>query len=222
MRRRPVDSTPDKTVRRERRKEIRKQKASQAQSTRLCLGLSVVASTVLIWYAYTHYSESRSKDPFTGRKVKPFEEVRDKILNGAGVGAGSSSSATTKKTDPKRHSLLTPQEDEKLETDADNVRYHLVFSTDCTPYQHWQSYLVYFTAMSVKQPGHVTRIASGCKGEEATKMQEWFDKDVAPLSKRFHLQMTPSFSEVKNEKGEVVGDYVRVVELESLSSPPFH
>jgi len=220
MRRRPVDSTAEKSERRERRQKVRKQKSSQAQSTRLCLGLSVIVSTVFIWYLYSHYNESRSRDPFTGRKIQPFEHVRDKILKGAGVG-GSSSSTTTKTTKDeslysnggggnKRHSLLTIQEDEELETDSDHVRYHLVFSTDCTPYQHWQSYLVYFTAMSVKQPGHVTRIASGCNDEEAIDMQNWFDKDVAPLSKRFHLQMTPSFSEVKNEKGEIVGDYVRV------------
>eukprot|EP00977_Amphora_coffeiformis_P007576 scaffold1667_cov173-Amphora_coffeaeformis.AAC.4 len=217
MRRRPVDSTVDKSERRERRQKVRKLKSSQAQSTRLCLGLSVVASTVLLWYLYSHYTESRSRDPFTGRKIQPFEQVRDKILQGAGVG-GLSSSTTSKTTEDKplasnrggggkRHSLLTIQEDDELETDADNVRYHLVFSTDCTPYQHWQSYLVYFTAMTVKQPGHVTRIASGCNGEEATNMQKWFDQDIAPLSKRFHLQMTPSFSEVKNEKGEVIGDY---------------
>ena len=101
----------------------------------------------------------------------------------------------------------TIQEDAALERDADGIRYHLVFSTDCTPYQHWQSYLVYFTAMKIQQPGHVTRIASGCQPDEAIKMQAWFDRDIAPLSQRFHLQMTPQFSQVKNEKGEIVGDY---------------
>lgn len=178
MRRRPVESSStEKTDRRERRRKIRNKKAS-SQSTRLCLAVAVVVIGVpLLWYLYSHYQESRSRDPFTGLKVKPFEQVSDS--------AGR-----------PRHSLLTQEQDEALETDADGVRYHLVFSTDCTPYQHWQSYLVYYTAMSIQQPGHVTRIASGCEQDEAAQMKEWFDKDVSPLSKRFHLQLTPQFSKV--------------------------
>ena len=112
-------------------------------------------------------------------------------------------------TNTKRiHSLLTPAQDEELERDSHTgLRYHLVFSTDCSPYQHWQSYLVFFTAMKVQQPGHVTRIASGCGEEEAAAMQEWFDRDVQPLSKRFHLQLTPHFSDIKDEEGNSIGDY---------------
>lgn len=105
-------------------------------------------------------------------------------------------------------SLLTAEEDASLEYHhPDNTRYHLIFSTDCSPYQHWQSYLVYYTAMKVKQPGHVTRIASGCQDEEAAAMQEWFATNVQGMSQRFHLHMTPYFSGVKDDKGESVGDY---------------
>jgi len=106
-------------------------------------------------------------------------------------------------------SLITPEEDAALEFDAnnDNTRYHVIFSTDCSAYQHWQSYLVYYTAMQVKQTGHVTRIASGCKDGEAKAMQSWFDTQVQFMSKRFHLHLTPHFSGIKNEKGETIGDY---------------
>jgi hypothetical protein len=104
-------------------------------------------------------------------------------------------------------SLLTPEQDAALEYDADGRRYHLVFSTDCSPYQHWQSYLVYYTAMKVHQTGFVTRIASGCDEDQAAKMQHWFQTDVAFMSGRFRLQLTPHFSLIKNEKGETVADY---------------
>jgi hypothetical protein len=103
--------------------------------------------------------------------------------------------------------MLTPAQDAALEFDKDGNRYHLVFSTDCSPYQHWQSYLVYFTAMKVHQTGTVTRIASGCDEDQAAAMQQWFQTDVAFMSKRFRLQLTPHFSQIKNEKGETVGDY---------------
>jgi hypothetical protein len=109
---------------------------------------------------------------------------------------------------PNFHSLLTPEQDQALEVNEDDhTRYHLIFSTDCSPYQHWQSYLVYYSAMRVKQPGTVTRIASGCEDEDAKKMQEWFHEHIQGMSTRFHLHMTPYFSGVKNEKGDVVGDY---------------
>ena len=107
-----------------------------------------------------------------------------------------------------RHQLLSSDEDAALELHTDNTRYHVIFSTDCSPYQHWQSYLVYYSAYKVRQPGHVTRIASGCTEEESDAILEWFDAHVQPLSTRFHLHLTPHFSGVKNEEtGEVVGDY---------------
>jgi hypothetical protein len=69
------------------------------------------------------------------------------------------------------------------------------------------SYLVYYTAMNVKQTGHVTRIVSGCEPDEATAMQAWFDENIQFMSKRFHLHLTPMFSQVKDETGKVIGDY---------------
>lgn len=109
---------------------------------------------------------------------------------------------------PNFRSLLTPDEDQALEINAaDNTRYHIIFSTDCSPFQHWQSYLVFFSAMTLRQPGHVTRIASGCEGEDIILMQDWFHDHVQGMSSRFHLHLTPRFSGVKNEQGEIVGDY---------------
>ena len=106
------------------------------------------------------------------------------------------------------HSLLSEEEDLSLERDQDGIRYHLIFSTDCSPYQHWQSYLVYFSAMMVRQPGHVTRIASGCENDEAKAMQDWFQQSISHMSPtRFHLQLTPHFSSVVNDAGEFTGDY---------------
>jgi hypothetical protein len=33
--------------------------------------------------------------------------------------------------------------------------YHVIFSTSCVPLQHWQSYLFFYSAMKVGQPGNV-------------------------------------------------------------------
>lgn len=109
---------------------------------------------------------------------------------------------------PRLESLMSREEDGELEfefdghSDRTGTRYHVVFSTDCSPYQHWQSYLVYYSAYKVRQPGHVTRIASGCTEEESVAIQDWFDAHVANMSSRFHLHLTPHFSGVEGG-----GDY---------------
>jgi hypothetical protein len=104
-------------------------------------------------------------------------------------------------------SLIPPEEDAQLLRDADGQMYHLIFSTDCGTYQHWQSYLTFFRAMKVKQPGTVTRIASGCTQEEKTVIDAWFQNHIQHMSQRFHLLLTPHFSGVKDADGNIVGDY---------------
>ena len=104
-------------------------------------------------------------------------------------------------------SLIAPDEDADLVMDEDGQIYHVIFSTDCGTYQHWQSYMTFYRAMKVKQPGYVTRIASGCTPEEKTVIEDWFDHSIRHMSDRFRLMLTPHFSQVKDEDGNVIGDY---------------
>lgn len=81
------------------------------------------------------------------------------------------------------------------EEDEDNELYHIVFSTSCSPYQDWMSYVFFYHAWKVKQPGHITRIASGCtvsRQEELLKFHQ--EKIVVPFSKRFHIHFTPDYA----------------------------
>jgi hypothetical protein len=158
----------------------------------------VVAIFVALGKLQHQYNTSRSADPFGNSRMM------DRIP------------ASSEKQKPHalpsnivKYSLLSDTENGSLEYDKDGIRYHVVFSTDCSPYQHWQSYLVYYTAMKIRQPGHVTRIASGCGDDEAAAMQDWFNSEVKFMSpKRFHLQLTPHFSGITNsDTGEVTGDY---------------
>lgn len=71
---------------------------------------------------------------------------------------------------------------------------HVIFSTDCTPYQDWQTLVVFHSAMTVGQKGRVTRIASGCddaKKEELTALY----KQLYP---HYGVHFTPDFK--KDEK----------------------
>jgi len=143
----------------------------------------VVSFFIFLGFATEHYKKSRGIDPVEGRTLAHYST---KAASG--------------------NSMLSSDEDKELEF-LDGQRYHLIFSTDCSPYQHWQSYLVYFTAMKVRQPGHVTRIVSGCEPDEAKAMKTWFNENIQFMSSRFHIHLTPHFSQVTDETGKVVGDY---------------
>lgn len=65
-----------------------------------------------------------------------------------------------------------PNEDDEMEV-SNNQTLYLVFSTDCSPSQHWESYLLFFSAMRSKQLGLITRIASGCTEKETEEAREW-------------------------------------------------
>lgn len=65
-----------------------------------------------------------------------------------------------------------PNEDDEMEV-SNNTTLYLVFSTDCSPSQHWESYLLFFSAMRTKQLGLITRIVSGCSNRETEETREW-------------------------------------------------
>ena len=66
-----------------------------------------------------------------------------------------------------------PSEDKDLEVDTDGITFYTVFSTDCGAFQHWQSYLLFFSAVRIKQTGFITRIASGCTEKQKQEAKEW-------------------------------------------------
>lgn len=79
----------------------------------------------------------------------------------------------------------------------DGVEYHMVFSTGCSTFQDWQSYVFFYHAWKSGQPGHVTRIASGCKEEDEVLLRKIFQEQIGIMSPRFHLHITPEFSNIK-------------------------
>jgi len=108
-----------------------------------------------------------------------------------------------KKSEPKEQKATNSHDSLKAK---EGHTYHLIFSTDCSDYQDWQSYLLFHSALKIKQPGYVTRIASGCKDED--KARKWHKDHIqSVMNDRFRLHLTPHFSGVKNEDGDTVGDY---------------
>lgn len=72
---------------------------------------------------------------------------------------------------------------------------HVVFSTSCSDQMHWESFVFFYHAWKVKQPGTVTRIASGCNDEEAAAAVAFHQASIqSKISDRFYLHLTPDFS----------------------------
>ncbi|CAN0035832.1 unnamed protein product [Pylaiella littoralis] len=67
---------------------------------------------------------------------------------------------------------------------------HVAFSTDCSPYQNFQSITLFHSAEMVGQKGPITRVASGCTTEQQMVLQELMDKQP----ERFRIHFTPDFS----------------------------
>lgn len=82
-----------------------------------------------------------------------------------------------------------------------SVKYHTVFSTGCSLYQDWQSYVFFFHAIHSGQEGHITRIASGCEGKAKDEVEKIFKNEIEPIDpERLHLHQTPEYGYIHKQK----------------------
>jgi hypothetical protein len=88
---------------------------------------------------------------------------------------------------------------------------HVIFSTDCTPYQDWQTLLLFHSAVAIGQKGPITRIASGCDDLKKLELRSLYKK----LYPFYYVHFTPDFK--KDEKSKRSCEYrVRMIFLLSL------
>lgn len=92
---------------------------------------------------------------------------------------------------------ILPSSRDTSEIESTEIDQHTIFSTSCTPQQNWESYVLFFHALKVKQPGNVTRIASGCSDSEAKALIDFHNKHIRTMSDRFHIHLTDDFSRVR-------------------------
>lgn len=103
--------------------------------------------------------------------------------------------------DPKATSTagIIPVSNKTVPTGAD-AEYHVIFSTGCSIYQDWQSYVFFYFAMKSKQPGTITRIVSGCNDGDEAKLRHVFEEQIQPMSTHFKIHFTPDYSKLKPGK----------------------
>jgi len=61
---------------------------------------------------------------------------------------------------------------------------HMIFSTGCTWFQHWQSEMLLGTAFDIGQRGRITRIVSGCYDDMADMVEGHSDESLVKNKKR--------------------------------------
>ena len=86
-------------------------------------------------------------------------------------------------------------------SDDEEEKMHVVFSTACSLSHDWQSYLFFFHAMLHKQKGDVTRIVSGCSPEDEIKMRELHEKQFAVMNPNFLVHFTPEYGKQLVDQG---------------------
>ena len=94
----------------------------------------------------------------------------------------------------KQQSHSEPLRQEQImRNPLDDTTYHVVFSTDCTDYQNWQSYVFFFHSAKIGQPGTITRIASGCSAKQEKELEDFHYHRIETMSGRFKIHFTPSY-----------------------------
>lgn len=122
-------------------------------------------------------------------------EEKPLVIADNGNQISKTSSAETQPLSINIPILEEPPEDaeesnqEHKQSPQSNEEMHIVFSTDCSFFQDWQTLLVFHSAMLAKQPGQITRIASGCEEDKQKELKELYTK----LYPKYHVHFTPDY-----------------------------
>ena len=114
------------------------------------------------------------------------------------------------------HQKEQPPASESANTNTDSnsdPEFHLVFSTGCSLYQDWQSYVFFYHVYKVSQRQqqqmgnnksknnnikNVTRIVSGCNDKQQQVLQQThYEQIQKQMSYNFLLHFTPDYSKIK-------------------------
>ena len=90
------------------------------------------------------------------------------------INIGNAPNATSNTTKKSTHDENSGNTASAQSTDNDAFPdHHMVFSTACSSYQDWQSFLFFYHAHKVSQPGRVTRIASGAPPDSRNNLSNF-------------------------------------------------
>jgi hypothetical protein len=97
--------------------------------------------------------------------------------------------------DAEFHANAVLVAEDVIPVEDDGTKYHVIFSTGCSPFQDWQSYVFFFHAWKSGQQGNVTRVASCGNDKDAATVRMLHDTQIKIMApERFSLHITPEYS----------------------------
>mmetsp|Transcript_22853 Transcript_22853/g.34650 ORF Transcript_22853/g.34650 Transcript_22853/m.34650 type:complete len:500 (-) Transcript_22853:47-1546(-) len=147
------------------------------------LATSVVFSLFVFAYLPSH-DAYQAHHPLDGIVKKAKELLQEKSIS--------------KQVQSQRDSLafsVLNKENGKNES----PNYFLVFSTSCSPSQDWQSYVFFYHAWKINQPGTITRIASGCTDKQINDLTKLHKDQIAIMSDRFKVHFAPACEDSRSK-----------------------
>jgi hypothetical protein len=121
-------------------------------------------------------------------------DSRDVVKVGDTIDNGSRSEVVRVKASDSKSKISS-----KANSDDNIPDHYMTFSTACSSSQNWQSFLFFYYAHKVSQPGKVVRIASGCSQEQQDELIRFHETTISKLSPNFSVHFTPDFARISGD-----------------------
>lgn len=151
---------------------------------------------ILMWTAFLVYCWRSGLVDQT--KLKEIVAEVDSVIGGGNLrnGHGVGNVAPPPATKPVSNPVVAVDD---VPVDGEM---HVVFSTDCSGYQNWQTLLLFHSAKKVGQQGRITRIASGCDEKQQAELTALYAK----LYPQYGAHFTPDFKKDEKTKKKCMHD----------------
>jgi peptidyl serine alpha-galactosyltransferase len=177
-----------------RSRRVRNSKGGEAKTGRTRTAVYLIFGLAILWVAFTLYYRSQVNNIVVSTNDKIPATARQSVNHTV---LGQQQRYTKKQNDTVPDKDVIVIKKVKWEPKKDGEGFHVVFSTDCTPFQDWQTLLLFHSATVVKQEGPITRIASGCSDSKKADLTALYLK----LYPQFHIHFTPDYKkDTKTQK----------------------
>ena len=185
-----------------------------ALATTACV-LSVLTGTILVPETHEaqemHHSKNHPSFDAPGQLRNHNQDHKAQFEKAYRMAAEAKKQPIQNKEEPKPIPIPIPIPINPIHDNNDNSnnsnnnnekqsqKYHMVFSTSCSPFQNWQSLAFFYFARKVRQPGTVTRLVAGCTDEQSKALRKVHRERVIPLQipglQTFEMHITPGFDD---------------------------
>jgi hypothetical protein len=158
-------------------------------------GFYLLISLLLVWLWSVNLGAFKHTFPKHLSELKEYHAKPPLPYSSEEEEGVSSNRTLSERKNRENNSSVPPRlKDEESNAHRGN-KFHYVFSTGCSPFQDWQSYSLFFSALkSGLSSETVTRVASGCDPKAADALRKSHQEQIETLSTNFRLHLTPNYS----------------------------